>query len=208
MRNRNVITVDGRARPVACAVGQVSDQPVSMEVEVDPTVARSSLRAPRHRSCLLGAVLAGLLVLAGCGDADDADDADAPSAAGSTGSEAADAPEATPATVAPPVEEQLFPDVVEAELTSAGDGTFTVAATVSSPYDTPERYADAWRVVAPDGTVLGVRELAHDHQNEQPFTRQLTGVEIPEGVDEVTIEGRDQVSGWGGGTVTIPVPEG
>ncbi|MEO1065414.1 MAG: hypothetical protein AAFZ07_28690 [Actinomycetota bacterium] len=149
--------------------------------------------------------MAAVLLLAACGDADD-DDAAATTTTAAV--ETTVAPEATAATVAPPVEEQLFPDILEAELTPSGDGVFTVAATVSSPYDTPERYADAWRVVAPDGTVLGVRELAHDHQNEQPFTRQLTGVEIPAEVDEVTIEGRDQVSGWGGGTVTVPVPEG
>ncbi|MEM8903070.1 MAG: hypothetical protein AAGF02_05145 [Actinomycetota bacterium] len=150
--------------------------------------------------------LAGLLALAACGDSDDGDaaaEASAPPATATTPET-----EATTATVAPPVEEQLFPDVLDAVLTPEGDGTFSVAATLSSPYDTPERYADAWRVVAPDGTVLGVRELAHDHQNEQPFTRQLGGVAIPADVAEVTVEGRDQISGWGGGTVTVPVPEG
>ena len=99
--------------------------------------------------------------------------------------------------------EQLFPDVVEAVATDAGDGTWRFDVTLSSPYDTPERYADAWRVLAPDGTELGVRILAHDHQNEQPFTRSLNGVEIPADVTVVTIEGRDQVSGWGGSTVEV-----
>lgn len=104
--------------------------------------------------------------------------------------------------------DQQFPDVVDAELTADGSGAFTVAVTLSSPYDTPERYADAWRVLGTDGVVYGVRELAHDHQFEQPFTRSLSGVEIPAGVSEVTIEGRDQVYGWGGATMTIPVPTG
>jgi hypothetical protein len=58
-------------------------------------------------------------------------------------------------------------------------------------------------VLDPDGAVLGVRELLHDHAAEQPFTRALTGVEIPDGVEEITIEGRDLANGWGGATVTI-----
>ena len=99
--------------------------------------------------------------------------------------------------------EELFPDVLAAEATPGDDGTWRFDVTLSSPYDTPERYADAWRVLAPDGTELGVRILAHDHQNEQPFTRSLNGVDIPGDVSVVTIEGRDQVSGWGGATVDV-----
>lgn len=99
--------------------------------------------------------------------------------------------------------EELFPDVVGATASQSADGTWSFSATLSSPYDTPARYADAWRVVGPDGTVYGVRELAHDHANEQPFTRSLGGVEVPDEVTEVTIEGRDQVSGWGGQTTTV-----
>src|SRR6056297_348441 len=99
----------------------------------------------------------------------------------------------------------LYPDVVGATAERNGD-TFRFDVTLSSPYDTPERYADAWRVVGPDGTVLGVRELLHDHQNEQPFTRSLSGVEIPDDVDTVTIEGRDRVNGWGGATVEFELP--
>lgn len=98
-----------------------------------------------------------------------------------------------------------FPEVVDVELTAVGDGRFEVAATVSSPYDSPERYADAWRVLDQHGNVLGVRELAHDHAGEQPFTRQVT-IAIPDDVDEITVEGRDLRNGYGGDTVTVPVP--
>lgn len=103
-------------------------------------------------------------------------------------------------------EEALLPDVLAVELTRTGDGVYRVAVTLSSPYDTPERYADAWRVLAPDCSVLAVRILAHDHQFEQPFTRSLSGVEIPDEVLEITVQGRDQISGWGGATLTVPVP--
>jgi hypothetical protein len=100
--------------------------------------------------------------------------------------------------------EQRFPDVVAVDLRRSDD-RWQVAATLSSPYDGPDRYADAFRVLAPDGAVLGVRELTHDHANEQPFTRTLE-VDIPDGITEVTVEGRDQQYGWGGGTTTVEVP--
>lgn len=101
---------------------------------------------------------------------------------------------------------QRFPDVLEVSLEPTGEGTFDVSVTVSSPYDTPERYADGWRVLAPDGSVLGEHTLMHDHAAEQPFTRTQPGVAIPDDVTEVTVEGRDQANGYGGATVTVTVP--
>ena len=59
---------------------------------------------------------------------------------------------------------------------------------------------------AEDGAVYGVNELAHDHASEQPFTRTLSGVQVPAGVGTVLVEGRDQVNGWGGGTQTVELP--
>jgi hypothetical protein len=100
----------------------------------------------------------------------------------------------------------LHPDVVDASAVDDGD-TWTISATLSSPYDSPERHADAWRVLGPDGSVLGERILTHHHADEQPFTRSLSGVDIPDDVEVVTIEGRDQVSGWGGGTFELALPE-
>ncbi len=101
---------------------------------------------------------------------------------------------------------QRFPDVETADLRRESDGTYTLAVTISSPYDTPERYADGWRVLGPDGEVLGTHELAHDHAGEQPFTRTQTGLVIPDGVDEVRVEGRDLEHGYGGTTVVVAVP--
>lgn len=99
---------------------------------------------------------------------------------------------------------EMFPDVVKVEVSKQG-GQFQVAATLNSPYDTPERYADGWRVLDPDGNELGVLKVDHDHASEQPFTRELT-LSIPDDVDEITVEGRDQVSGYGGKRATAPVP--
>ena len=102
-------------------------------------------------------------------------------------------------------DEQRFPDVIDATAEQVAD-TWTISATLSSPYDTPDRYADAWRVIGPDGAVYGERVLAHDHAGEQPFTRSESGIEIPDDVAEVVIEGRDLEYGYGGATFTLVLP--
>jgi hypothetical protein len=147
----------------------------------------------------LAAACCALLAVA-CGSDDGDDDGDAGDRSVATAA-ASSAPRSTAAAATSP-EEQRFPEVIDAtaELRSTG---WTFSATISSPYDTPERYADAWRVVGPDGEVFGVRELTHDHASEQPFTRSLSGIDIPETVDRVTIEGRDLANGWGGATAEV-----
>lgn len=69
-----------------------------------------------------------------------------------------------------------------------------------------EHYADQWEVVAPDGTVLGTRVLAHPHVREQPFTRSLSKVSVPDGVKEVTVRARDSVHGYGGKEKLVSLP--
>lgn len=66
-----------------------------------------------------------------------------------------------------------------------------------------DHYADKWDVVGEDGTVFGTRVLYHPHVNEQPFTRSLSGVKIPEAVKAVTIRAHDSVHAYGGRTMTV-----
>ena len=70
-----------------------------------------------------------------------------------------------------------------------------------------DHYANKWDILAPDGRVLATRELLHPHDNEQPFTRSLSGVTIPEGVDEVVVRAHDSVHGYGGTEVKVVVTE-
>ena len=54
-------------------------------------------------------------------------------------------------------------------------------------------YADGWRIEAADGTVLGTRTLLHPHVNEQPFTRSLSGIQIPEQLEFVFVRASTNV---------------
>ena len=103
-------------------------------------------------------------------------------------------------------QEQRFPDVIAAEVKVAAPGVFDFDVTVSSPYDTPSRYADGFRVSTIEGKLLGERKLMHDHQDEQPFTRDLYSVKIPEGIKKVVVQARDQKYGYGGKTVEVMLP--
>ena len=101
---------------------------------------------------------------------------------------------------------QQYPDVLAAKVRARSPEIFDFDVTVSSPYDTPQRYADGFRVTGKDGTVFGERKLLHDHAGEQPFTRDLYGVRIPRGVRAVVIQARDQRFGYGGTSIEIFLP--
>ena len=102
--------------------------------------------------------------------------------------------------------EQRFPDVVAVDVRSSGPNQFDFDVTISSPYDTPRRYADGFRITTPANEVLGERKLLHDHQDEQPFTRELHGVKIPRPVRKVLVQARDQQFGYGGKIVEVTLP--
>ncbi|MHB1331322.1 MAG: hypothetical protein ACYCY1_01910 [Sulfuriferula sp.] len=101
---------------------------------------------------------------------------------------------------------QKYPDVVSVKVHARATDIFDFDVTVSSPYDTPQRYADAFRAMGKDGKVFGVRKLVHDHASEQPFTRDLYDVRIPRDVHTVVIQAKDQRYGYGGKTVEITLP--
>ena len=98
-------------------------------------------------------------------------------------------------------------DVVDVEVSRGADGTWRFDVTVRHADTGWEHYADAFEVVAPDGTVLGTRTLLHPHVDEQPFTRSLSGVAIPGGTGEVTVRAHDKVDGYGGTEIMVTLPE-
>ncbi|PUB10849.1 hypothetical protein [Yoonia sediminilitoris] len=71
-----------------------------------------------------------------------------------------------------------------------------ISVTLSHPDTGWDHYADGWEVLDAEGQSLGVRVLAHPHVNEQPFTRSLGGVAIPQGAEVIFIRARDNIDGW------------
>jgi hypothetical protein len=98
-------------------------------------------------------------------------------------------------------------DVVDARVTRQSDGTYSFEVSVRHDDTGWDHYADAWQVLGPDGAVLATRVLLHPHETEQPFTRSLVGVAVPEGVRTVTLRAHDKVHGYGGITVEVELPD-
>jgi len=89
---------------------------------------------------------------------------------------------------------------------AGNNGTgWSFAVTLRHPDSGWDHYADGWEVPSPDGNRLGYRELLHPHETEQPFTRSLGGVVVPDGIDHVLIRTRCSVDGWDVDTVTVPL---
>jgi len=97
-------------------------------------------------------------------------------------------------------------DVITVEVTKPGDSTYQFDVKVSHNDEGWKHYVNKWDVVGSDGTVLGTRILYHPHVDEQPFTRSLSGVKIPKGINKVTVRAHDSVHEYGGKVVTVFIP--
>ena len=98
------------------------------------------------------------------------------------------------------------PQVVAAEATRQGDG-WAISVTLTHPDTGWDHYASGWEILSPDGERLGFRELAHPHVEEQPFTRSLHGVAIPEGLSHVLVRPRCTLDGWVASATRLDLPQ-
>ena len=86
-------------------------------------------------------------------------------------------------------------EIVDAKIENQG-ASWTARVTIRHADTGWDHYADGWRIVDAKGNVLGNRTLYHPHENEQPFTRSLSGFSIPTSLKEVYVESHDKVHGW------------
>jgi len=86
--------------------------------------------------------------------------------------------------------------ILAADFHHNGGTHWSVSVTLKHTDTGWDHYADNWRIVDNKGNILGNRLLLHPHVNEQPFTRGLGDVKIPEGIKIVFIEAHDKVHGW------------
>ena len=85
-------------------------------------------------------------------------------------------------------------------------GSCTFAVTLEHNDEGWHHYANQWDVMSLDGELLGSRVLYHPHENEQPFTRSLSGVIIPAGVSQVKVRAMDSVHGYSKQEVLVDIP--
>lgn len=70
-----------------------------------------------------------------------------------------------------------------------------------------DHYADGWEVQDADGNRLAYRKLLHPHVEEQPFTRSLSGVVIPDGTQAVFVRAHCSQTGWSSSLVKVDLSQ-
>lgn len=82
------------------------------------------------------------------------------------------------------------PPVITDVAVTAADMGWRFAVTLRHPDTGWDHFADAWDIMTPDGTVIATRRLKHPHVDEQPFTRSLVNVLVPDGMRVVMVRAR------------------
>jgi len=96
-------------------------------------------------------------------------------------------------------------DVIKVDI-KKNNHRYDFAVTIAHKDTGWKHYANKWEVIGGDGVIFGVRTLYHPHVNEQPFTRRLSGVEIPANIKQVSIRAHDLVHKYGGKIITVELP--
>ena len=99
-------------------------------------------------------------------------------------------------------------DVIKVKAQENTKGLWRFSVTVRHDDTGWEHYANNWEVLSPDGEVIATRVLAHPHIHEQPFTRNLSGIKIPDDLTSVLVRARDSVHGYGGVMISLDLKSG
>ena len=88
------------------------------------------------------------------------------------------------------------PPIVEDIRLEQSGVSWSVSVTLRHEDTGWDDYADGWRIETADGTILGHRVLVHPHVDEQPFTRSLHTLMLPEDQTKFFVRPRDLIGGW------------
>jgi len=81
------------------------------------------------------------------------------------------------------------PEITQVRVIKEGMG-WRFFVTISHGDTGWDHYANGWEVLDAQGNVLGYREMMHPHVAEQPFTRSLGHVMLPDGTREVFVRAK------------------
>jgi hypothetical protein len=108
-------------------------------------------------------------------------------------------------TVAPQARAEM-PRIIAVETSRVGMG-WRIDVTLRHPDTGWDHYADGWEVLDEHGKRLGYRELMHPHVEEQPFTRSLINLMIPDGVRTVYIRAKCSKLDWSSETLAVELAQ-
>ncbi|MBA6262839.1 hypothetical protein [Colwellia sp. Bg11-12] len=96
-----------------------------------------------------------------------------------------------------------FAQVTQVLATQKSSGSWCFGTSVRHNDQGWAHYADGWEVIDLDGNKLGHRQLAHPHDNEQPFTRSQCDIKIPSEISKVIVRAKCNKHGFGGKTMVV-----
>ncbi len=96
------------------------------------------------------------------------------------------------------------PVVEDVQMEKTGMG-WRVSVTLSHDDTGWEHFADTWRIEDAEGKVIAVRKLMHPHVDEQPFTRSLSSVVLPDGTREIFVRAHCSKGGWHDETTRVKI---
>ena len=79
------------------------------------------------------------------------------------------------------------PEIVKAEAIVQSNQLFDIAVTIKHPDTGWDHYASEWVVIVDDEKEVAKRTLYHPHVKEQPFTRYLRDVQIPQDATSIKV---------------------
>ena len=85
-------------------------------------------------------------------------------------------------------------DILDVQVSKNSD-TYTFSVKILHEDSGWEHYVNRYEVLDKEGNLIATRTLWHPHENEQPFTRSLRGVQI-KGIDIVYLRANDSVDGY------------
>jgi len=97
--------------------------------------------------------------------------------------------------------------VEKADVEYQGDDKFDFSITLRHNDSGWDHYANKCEVLDADGKVLGTLTFVHPHEDEQPFTRTLSGVSVPKGLKRVTLRAHDNKHGESKLVLSIDLPD-
>lgn len=95
---------------------------------------------------------------------------------------------------------------VQAVKTERSGMGWRITVTLTHPDTGWDHFADGWQVLDRMGNQLGYRELVHPHVQEQPFSRSLFNVMVPDGERVIFVRTRCNQHGWSETMVKVPLP--
>ena len=96
-------------------------------------------------------------------------------------------------------------DVIDVKVIRGDDGSFTFNVTVRHEDEGWNHYADHWLILDKDEQLIAARKLMHPHVKEQPFTRSLSYIQIPDEVTEVIIRAHCSTDNYSGKDMVLKI---